>query len=98
MTDDIAELVALVNARMPEGSAFRLDPERPVHFGQHWASDHYWTLTDGKTTHQWQQARSVAFHPVERPFVVWTDDPVVALFRVLAVERHRAAERAKEEE
>lgn len=49
-------LVALVNGRIPEGSPYHLDPTRAVGFGRHWGSEHYWVISDGHTTHQWQQA------------------------------------------
>ena len=86
----LRELVALVNRRLPECSPYRLDPARAVGFRQHWGSEHYWMLSDGHTTHQWQQGRPTPACPVVDPFIEWTEDRAVALDRILAVERRRA--------
>jgi hypothetical protein len=88
---EIAELVALVNARLPAGSTYCIDPTLPVRFGQHWGSEHYWTLTDGCATASWQQGRPTPECPVADPCIEWTEDRAVALDRILAVERRRAA-------
>ena len=87
----LRELVALVNARLPERSPYHLDPTRAVGFGRHWGSEHYWVLSDGHTTHQWQQGRPTPDCPVVDPCIAWTEDRAVALQRILAVERRRAA-------
>ena len=47
---DLPELVGLINARLPEDSPFRIDPERAV-FRRCW-SHYYWTITDGHVRHQ----------------------------------------------
>ena len=86
----LRELVALVNARLPEGSPYHLDPTRAVGFGQRW-TEHYWTLTDGRATASWQQGRPTPDCPIVDPFILWTEDRAVALDRILAVERRRAA-------
>jgi hypothetical protein len=85
------ELVAFVNRRLPEGSPYRIDPTRPARFAQGWTSRHYWTLTDGCATASWKQGRPTPECPVVDPFIVWTEDRAVALDRILAVERRRAA-------
>ena len=82
MTDDLTELVTLVNARLPADSPFRIDPTRRVVFSRCW-SLYYWTLTDGTVRHQWEPAADVPA-------------PHTALQRILTIERQRAAERAKE--
>ena len=86
----LRSLVALVNARLPEGSPYHLDPTRPASFGQRWTA-HYWTLTDGCATASWQQGRPAPDCPIVDPFIEWTEDRAVALDRILAVERRRAA-------
>jgi hypothetical protein len=87
----LRELVALVNARLPEGSPYHLDPMRAVRFGRGWASAHYWTLSDGCATASWEQGRPTPDCPVADPFIAWTEDRAVALDRILAAERRRAA-------
>ena len=87
----LRELVALVNRRLPEGSPYHLDPVRAVRFAQSWASEHYWMLSDGNVNHQWQQGRPTPECPVVDPCIEWTEDRAVALQRILAVERRRAA-------
>ena len=47
---DLPELVGLINARLPEDSPFRIDPERAV-FHRCW-NHYYWTITDGHVRHQ----------------------------------------------
>lgn len=89
MTDDLAELVALLNARMPGDGPFRLDPAREVTLTCDWGS-HYWTLSDGKTRHQWQHVKPDTRNPLRDPFILWTEDAATALRRILAVERRRA--------
>jgi hypothetical protein len=90
-TCPLRELVALVNRRLPEGSPYHLDPTRAVRFGQSWTSRHYWTLSDGCATASWEQGRPTPDCPVVDPCIKWTDDRAVALDRILAVERRRAA-------
>ena len=87
MTADIAELVALVNARLPEASPYRLVPER---VGMKRWGDHYWAITDGEAQHLWQQVWPTEDRPCVDPFIVWAEEPEVALQRILAVERRRA--------
>jgi len=87
----LRELVALVNGRLPEGSPYRLDPVRAVRFGQSWASEHYWTLSDGSATASWQQGRPTPDRPVVDPCIEWAYNRADALDRILAVERRRAA-------
>jgi len=87
----LRELVALVNRRFPEGSPYHLDPPRAVRFAQSWASEHYWMLSDGNVTHQWQQGRPTPDRPVVDPCIEWTEARADALDRILAVERRRAA-------
>jgi hypothetical protein len=89
-TCPLRELVALVNARLPEGSPYLLDPVRAVRFGQSWTSAHYWTLSDGCATASWEQGRPTPACPVVDPCIKWTDDRAAALDRILAVERRRA--------
>jgi hypothetical protein len=84
-------LVWLVNARLPEGSPYRLDPVRAVRFARRWTGEHYWMLSDGNVTHLWQQRRPTPDRPVVDPCIEWTEDRAVALQRILAVERRRAA-------
>jgi hypothetical protein len=85
----LRSLVALVNARLPEGSPYRIDPMHG-RFGQRW-TEHYWTLSDGRATASWQQGRPTPDCPIVDPCIEWTDDRAVALARILAVERRRAA-------
>ena len=90
MTDALTELVALVNARLPADTPYRLDPAQTR--VERWA-EHYWSITDGRSQSVWQQA--VPQHPrwpVWDPYIEWTEDPAEALERILAVERRRAAE------
>jgi hypothetical protein len=83
-------LVALVNARLPEGSPYRLDPTRAVRFARSWLARHYWGISDGNVTHLWQQGRPTPACPIVDPCIEWTEDRAVALDRILAVERRRA--------
>lgn len=88
MPSDLEELVALINARMPEAGPFRIDPARDVVLARHW-SDHYWTLTDGSVRHQWMQVKPDERTSLRDPFILWTEDCEVALQRILAVERRQ---------
>jgi hypothetical protein len=87
----LRELVALVNRRFPEGSPHRLDPTRAVRFARSWLARHYWGISDGTVTHLWRQGRPTPDLPVVDPCIEWTEDRAVALQRILAVERRRAA-------
>jgi hypothetical protein len=89
-TCPLRELVALVNARLPEGSPYLLDPVRAVRFGQSWTSAHYWTLSDGCATASWEQGRPTPACPVVDPCIKWAYNRADALDRILAVERRRA--------
>jgi hypothetical protein len=90
-TCPLRELVALVNRRLPEGSPYHLDPPRAVRFARRWTGEHYWMLSDGNVNHLWQQGRPTPDRPVVDPCIEWTEDRAVALDRILAVERRRAA-------
>jgi len=87
MRGELEELVARVNARLPEGSPTRIDPERVGL--KRWA-DHYWAITDGKAMHIWQQVWPTKQRPCVDPFILWAEEPEVALQRILAVERRRS--------
>jgi len=79
VTDDLTELVTLVNARLPADSPFRIDPTRRVVFSR-CGSLYYWALTDGTVRHQWEPEADVPA-------------PHTALQRILAGERRAAAAR-----
>ena len=89
MTDDLAELVALINARHPAGSVYRIDPTREATIRRSY--DHYWELWNGEVRHSWMHAKPDERNPLCDPFILWTEDAVVALERILGVERRRAA-------
>ena len=88
-TCPMRELVALVNARRPEGSPYRIDPTRPASFASE--NEHYWTLRVGEVGHLWQHGVPTPDCRVVVPCIEWTEDRAVALDRILAVERRRAA-------
>jgi hypothetical protein len=85
----LRSLVWTINARLPEGSPYRIDPTRPASFALE--NEHYWTLRVGEVGHLWQQGRPTPDCPVVDPCIEWTEDRAVALQRILAVERRRAA-------
>lgn len=88
MTPDLAELVALVNGRLPEGSVYHIDPTREATIRRSY--DHYWELWNGEVRHSWMHVKPDERNPLRDPFILWTEDPEVALQRILGVERRRA--------
>lgn len=61
---DLDELVGLINARLPEDSPFRIDPERAV-FRRCWNLYH-WTITDGHVRHQWEPEEDAPHTALQR--------------------------------
>jgi hypothetical protein len=99
MTDDMIDLARLCNERVPDDRV-TYDLTHPLQLT--YKDDDYWYLRGTSVRgdvlmHRWRQVRADAFLTDLDRYngIEWTDDPNVALGRLLELERLRVA--AKEE-